>query len=67
MYSIIIERSKDQMQVVAIFTKEIFDKEEMVWDYANKLYEKKNVKDYDVLFFEWLWKLNEFLLDNIKI
>lgn len=71
MYSIIIERSKEQMQIVWVFTKEVLhNTKDLSWTtraYANELSANKTVNDYDVLYFNTLEELNNFLLDNLKL
>lgn len=71
MYSIIIERSQDAMQVVWIFTKETFkNTKDLSWTtrwYANQLAHNKKIDDYDVYEFDTLDELNEFLLSNLTI
>lgn len=71
MYSIIIERSQECMQVVWVFTKEtLHNTKDLMWTtraFANQLSSVGKISDYDVLYFDTLEELNEFLLDNLKI
>lgn len=71
MYSIIIERSQECMQVVWVFTKSTLHNTKDLWWttrwYANQLSHNKTIDDYDVYVFDTLEELNEFLLSNLKI
>ena len=62
MYSIIIERSKECMQVVNILIKH----PEPV-AVLNCLEQENKWADLDLLYFKTLEELNEFLLSNLKI
>ena len=67
MKAIIIERSKQFMQVVSVFdVKDKSSDGQRIWAFANNLFRLNKVVDYDVLFFDDEDELNCFLIDRIQ-
>ena len=67
MRSIIIERSKETMQVVSFIHHNGWTRSQDCRMMANNLAESEWLIDFDVMSFDTISELNNFLLDNLKI